>query len=406
MTQQRLGLFYESAPAPDLRLETAVYGIQRDFQNRLPFESGGQVTLDRQGTGARFQARQKTGSGSWAGGVDIGHQQDDRENYDNLTGIRGPLALDQQETVVNLGLFGFVEQELAEDWAVSAALRHDVVRFEVDDRFLADGDGSGDLDFRETTPSVAVRWSPRPGWSVFGNVSQSFETQTTTELDNPDGGGFNPDLDVQTARGIEIGSRGQVQEDTWSLRWDLAVFYLEVEDALVPYELEEFPGREFYRNSGTGTRQGFESALRFRFAERFGVGMEYTWSDFEYSTYQTGGEDFSGNQIPGIPEHTGGIRLSYEDPAGLFAESSTRVVGRFQADDANTETIEATTVTDMRMGARWTRGAWEVEPFLGIRNLFNQRTYANIRINAFGGRYFEPAPDRSLYGGLRLRRIF
>jgi iron complex outermembrane receptor protein len=29
-----------------------------------------------------------------------------------------------------------------------------------------------------------------------------------------------------------------------------------------------------------------------------------------------------------------------------------------------------------------------------------------VRINAFGGRYFEPAPDRDVYAGLTLRYDF
>ena len=33
-------------------------------------------------------------------------------------------------------------------------------------------------------------------------------------------------------------------------------------------------------------------------------------------------------------------------------------------------------------------------------------TYANIRLNAFGGRYYEPAPERNLYAGIRLRYAF
>jgi iron complex outermembrane receptor protein len=36
-------------------------------------------------------------------------------------------------------------------------------------------------------------------------------------------------------------------------------------------------------------------------------------------------------------------------------------------------------------------------------NLFNESYNSNIRINAFGGRYFEPAPERNIYAGLVIR---
>jgi iron complex outermembrane receptor protein len=38
----------------------------------------------------------------------------------------------------------------------------------------------------------------------------------------------------------------------------------------------------------------------------------------------------------------------------------------------------------------------------GINNLFNTTYYDNIRLNAFGGRFYEPAPGRNFYLGLSL----
>jgi hypothetical protein len=38
-----------------------------------------------------------------------------------------------------------------------------------------------------------------------------------------------------------------------------------------------------------------------------------------------------------------------------------------------------------------------LRPYVGINNLFNESYNSNIRINAFGGRYFEPAPERNIY---------
>jgi iron complex outermembrane receptor protein len=43
-----------------------------------------------------------------------------------------------------------------------------------------------------------------------------------------------------------------------------------------------------------------------------------------------------------------------------------------------------------------------VEPFVGVNNLFDERYMSNIRLNAAFGRYYEPAPQRNLHGGLRI----
>ena len=45
----------------------------------------------------------------------------------------------------------------------------------------------------------------------------------------------------------------------------------------------------------------------------------------------------------------------------------------------------------------------KISPFVGINNLFDETYSDNLRINAFGGRFFEPAPDRNIYAGVTLR---
>ncbi|WP_040495890.1 TonB-dependent receptor [Fulvivirga imtechensis] len=43
------------------------------------------------------------------------------------------------------------------------------------------------------------------------------------------------------------------------------------------------------------------------------------------------------------------------------------------------------------------------EPFLGIRNLTNTQYFDNIRINAFGSRFYESAPGRNYYLGVKVK---
>jgi iron complex outermembrane receptor protein len=43
-----------------------------------------------------------------------------------------------------------------------------------------------------------------------------------------------------------------------------------------------------------------------------------------------------------------------------------------------------------------------IYPYLIINNIFQSEYFDNIRINAFGGRYYEPAPKRTIFGGIRI----
>jgi len=40
--------------------------------------------------------------------------------------------------------------------------------------------------------------------------------------------------------------------------------------------------------------------------------------------------------------------------------------------------------------------------YVGLRNLLDEEHYSNVRLNGTFGRFYEPAPGRSVYGGVEL----
>jgi len=404
--QEQFGLVYQNSLKASHELELKSYYTHRDFANRLPFEDGGQVAFERDVFGGGALYRFKGDRWNLATGIDVDLQEDARENFDNLDGARGPQSLEQDERIQSVGFFVSSSYALSEALTFSAALRQDYVDFDVEDTFLGDGDDSGRREFEETSPMVGLIWEAMPGLAVFANVATSFETPTTTELANPTGGGFNPNLSSQTATSFEMGVKGLRALGEREMRYELTAFQIDIEESLVPFELSSQPGRDFYRNAGKSERTGIEAALQMELLPDLTANLSYTWSDFTYEDFDSSSGNLSGNYLPGIPEHVGNVQIRYRKDSGLFFQWNTRYTGSFYANDANTESIDTYTVTDLRLGVERAFGEWTVEPFLGLNNLFDQSYNANIRINAFGGRYYEPAPERNLYGGLRIRYAF
>jgi iron complex outermembrane receptor protein len=404
--QEQFGLIYKRRLNDSHAFELKSYYTHRDFANKLPFLGGGQVAFERDFFGGGALYRFTGDRFKLAAGIDYDLQDDARENYDNLNGILGPLSLQQNERIESLGLFVSSSYVLTDALTLSTALRQDALEFRVDDSFLGDGDDSGERSFTETSPMAGIIWEVAPAFAVFANAATSFETPTSTELANPIGGGFNPNVGPQTATNFELGVKGLGEFASRRLRYELTAFQIDIQDALVPFELLSSPGRDFYRNAGESSRRGIEAALQFELVEHLSADLSYTWSDFTYDRFNTPSGDFSGNRLPGIPEHFGNLQINYRNDAGVFLKWNTRFTGSLYADDANAETIEAYSVSDLRFGIERTFGAWTFEPFMGINNIFDQVYNANIRINAFGGRYYEPAPERNLYGGLRVRYAF
>ncbi len=262
LEQTRIGVRYKRRLDDQSQLQARVYHTTRDFQNRLPFQASGAVDLERAFTGGGLTAIR---SGRLAGkpnrmllGFDYDVQDDDRQRFDNLDGELGAQTLEQNEKVTALGLFLQNETRITDAAELTLGLRFDEIEFDVSDRFTSDGDDSGKVSLDQLSPMIGISFNPQGETRYYASISNSFETPTTTEFANPNGGGFNPDLDPQQARNIEVGIK--TREDNH--RFEIAVFHIEVEDELVPFELASQPGRTFYENAGSSTRDGIEISYR------------------------------------------------------------------------------------------------------------------------------------------------
>jgi len=375
------------------------YYAWREFGNLLPFVGGGAVDLDRffWGAGAQYSFGRLPDRWSLTAGIDIDRQDDDRLRFDNNQGSLGDQVFDQNEQVDSHGLFLQAQYELNDNWALLGGLRYDEISYEVTDRYLADGDDSGQLDFDEVSPSLALNYRMDSG-VLFASYSSSFETPTTTELANPDeSGGFNPGLTAQTADNFEIGYK----YSAGNLYYELALFTIDLEGELIPYELEAFPGRTFYSNAGSSSRDGIEAALSWANADGLRVDASWTWSDFKFDDFiDDGGANFGGKRLPGLPEHFAYLGLSYASEGGFTGTLEALYSGSLYANNANSAEVSSYTVANLRFAYEFETGQWIVRPYLGVNNFLNERYNSNIRINAFGGRYYEPAPERNFYAGV------
>jgi iron complex outermembrane receptor protein len=113
-------------------------------------------------------------------------------------------------------------------------------------------------------------------------------------------------------------------------------------------------------------------------------------------------DDFSGNTIPGTVEHLLFGEISYTHPSGWYGAFDVLYVGEQFANNANSVKVDSYTVANLRLGLERAVGSTIISPFIGINNLFDEGYNNNIRLNAFGSRYFEPAPELNVYAGVSI----
>ncbi len=394
LNQQSIAYQYNRKFGKYSTFKLNTFFTRRAFNNRLPFENGGQVEFDRSFSGLDASYLFEHNVGSWQldflAGVDLRSQRDDRKRFQNVEGERGDLSLDQRESFRNQAVYVLMDLAYGR-WQFNSGLRFDRNSISVSPNFNQATNEPGDIILPSWSPSLSFSYRIKGNQFLRGSYSFAFETPTLGELGNrPDGlGGFNQDLKAQESNNYELGYRTKFSK---RLSADVALFYIDARNELLPYEIEDFPGRTFYRNAGQTRRQGFELALGARPQENLNLRISYSYSDFSFVDF----DDLDGKSLPGIPKHNFSSLISYQ-LFGWELKSMLNYYSSVFADSANEVSVPSYTIWNFSLGKKLGRFL----PYFGINNLLGQEYFDNIRSNAFGGRFYEPAPRRNFYLGVK-----
>ncbi|MEO6040216.1 MAG: TonB-dependent receptor, partial [Saprospiraceae bacterium] len=256
--QGRLGAIVEHRFSERQRLTLRGFVTARNFDNRLAFQNGGVVGINRLFGGGSIQYeltsrlfhlpyRMQTG-------LDLDRQRDHRRRFNNESGEKGTATLDQNEKFGSIGAYWIHYLQLAEKWSLTASTRLDQLHLAVDDQFRSDGDQSDEMPLKRFSPLLGLTYKLGAASAMYVHATSNFETPTLNELSaNPSlTGGFNPGLKPQKAWSGEWGLKARIGS---KLRLETALFFIGLHDEFVPYQLPDFPGRSFYRNAGQSKRQ-------------------------------------------------------------------------------------------------------------------------------------------------------
>lgn len=386
LTQGQAGVTYEDRLGR-ARVQATVYGTFRTLDNAIIPRL---IDLDRRAGGTRLTLEKDEGALRWGLGAELKGQRDDRQEraFDDDDQPTGPVLTDQTETVDNQAVFGRAAWQRGPVVA-SAGLRFDRLMFEADDRLDA---GSGTRTFQAWSPSLGLLLR-LPTGQLFANFGTALDAPTTTELGNrPDGSsGFNPALNPERTFSAEIGGRG-----AWAAQHlfiDAAVFALRVSDLLLPFEVNDVT---FYRNEGSTRHLGAEVALDWSPPGTVSAASAYTLVDARF----TGEGALEDNRVPGIPRHVVNGEARWA-PGPLWLALSVEAASSYPVDSGNSARNDGYVVAHARaLYTGLSVGAGQIQPFVELTNVFDTRYNGSVVINAFGGRYYEPAAGRHLRAGL------
>ncbi|WP_180754574.1 TonB-dependent receptor plug domain-containing protein [Hymenobacter sp. DG01] len=339
-------------------------------------------------------------------------------NYQNRAGTPGPLRYDDEIRTLTGFAFAQADYELPAGLLLTAGASYNRLRYRISR--LSDAATRPDAyalerNFRpEVSPRVALLREFGTGLSVYASVSAGFSPPTEEEI-RPSDASINRALQAERGTSYEVGARGQLWQER--LRYDVAFYDLRLRQTITTRTTEQ--GVQLFANAGTTRQRGIEAALSsWLWRQEAGAGagsqsaaqgyglrafVSYAYNHYRFGSYESGGNNFSGNRLTGTAPHTLTTGLDFAERRGFYLNPTINHQARLPLNDANTEYAPGYWTLGSRAG--WRRelfGALALDVFGGLENATNRRYSLGNDLNAFGGRYFQPAPGRNWYAGTQL----
>ena len=362
-----------------------VYYSNRDFVGLLPFTNGGYVELNRDFAGVEISIKDKSQNFEWMVGTSIQDQKDDRKRFENNEGEKGAITLDQIESFSSYGAFALGSYN-KENYSIQSGVRFDLHEISLDDNVGIDQQYvEYSKSLKAFSPNVGFIYNLNKKDEVYINYGKSYETPSLSELSaNPNGVGFNGDLNPMNSSGFDLGFRNKSQ----NLSYSITAFYIKTKDEIVRYELEGFEGMNFYRNLGTSKRIGTEIEVSYNLGNSGVLNASYTQAKYEFKNQEVSGD------LPGIPKSNFALNwlYGYKD---FDLKLDLKYVNSLYADNNNEVKVPSYLLSNIALKNKFNLKGFFLEVGLHVRNLLDEKYYDNIRTNAFGNRFYEPASLRS-----------
>jgi len=194
----------------------------------------------------------------------------------------------------------------------------------------------------------------------------------------------------------------------------LSLYQMNITDLLVAERIDEdlFIGR----NAGETRHQGLEldATYRFQIAQDWVAvpRISYSYSNHTFVDFVDGDDDFSGNDLAGVPQHRINSGLTLRNSKGFVFNLTHQFVDEIPLTDANSLFSESFNVFNTQLRYRTQLGGqFSIGLNAGINNLFDTNYAQSVLINAigFGGaepRFFYPGNGQNFFGGIQLNYQF
>ena len=262
------------------------------------------------------------------------------------------------------------------------------------------------IDFgSQLLPRFAISILPLKSLTIYAQVSKGYSAPTIAEI-RPSAGGTFTGLGAENGWNKEVGFKLSAQRGR--LFFGANVFQFDLKEAIV--RQTNAAGAEYFTNAGAVVQKGLEAELNWVILNRIGnkkmnllqLNTAYTLNNFQFGDYQSGNANYKGNNLTGVPDEIFVAGIQTEFLNHFYLNINLNYTGTMPLNDANSVTASAYRLWQSKLG--WKGGILKkaFEIFVLIDNITNEQYSLGNDLNAFGGRFFNPAPTRNFLFGFSL----
>jgi iron complex outermembrane receptor protein len=188
---------------------------------------------------------------------------------------------------------------------------------------------------------------------------------------------------------------------------EFTAFYFKVNNALV--QRRDQTGADYYVNAGDTKQKGAEVSADYtkyfsgnRLLRSVVFRGAYSFHDFVYGSLVKDTVNFNGKRLPGVPEHTVSIAADLNMTAGAYLNVTWFTASETFLNDANNAVADEYKLLGARIGWKLAFRKWNANIYGGADNLLDEVYSLGNDINDPRGRFFNAAPARNWYAGIRI----
>ena len=396
------GVGYTSFFGENLSQSTHIAGTYTWFQN--PFildykeDQNRELALRHQWT---YDMNLQNIDWQWDAGLEWQYADNSANNYGNVDGQKDTIRF-ADDLNIDRKLFFLQSQIGYEKWQLTLGLSSNLLEYKVNRKVNAIADPfEFDRNFdNEVIPRVAIKYQWTPQNMTFASLSEGFSSPTLDEIRTNEGS-INRNLQAERGRTYELGHKYYGKR----VQMDATFFYSALRETITTYTNQD--GVVLFQNAGATNQLGTEWGLNVNwyenkegFLNQINSRTSYSFYEFTFDDYQKEEKDFSGNLLTGVPQHTFNQTLEVGLIKGININLHYRYVSKTPLTDDNEIFADPYHLLNANIDYQLPLEQ-KINLFGGVENIFNTTYSLGNDLNAFGQRFYQPAPGRNFYLGVK-----